>query len=93
MLGILNHKDKDQKLALKIQKSPIEPAGKIHSNSFASAEVLDKSEHWKNFVAIYGWVPAMTGDVKVKGVDANVDLTGSGLVLVSKTKIVTNRSI
>ena len=23
--------------------------------SFASAEILEKSEHWKNFVAIYGW--------------------------------------
>ena len=35
--------------------------------SFASAEILDKSEHWKNFVAIYGWVPAINGDVNQRG--------------------------
>ena len=46
----------------------------------ASAEILDKSEHWKNFVAIYGWVPAINGDVKVKGVDANVDITYSDVL-------------
>jgi hypothetical protein len=48
--------------------------------SFASAEILDKSDHWKNFVAIYGWVPAINGDVKVKGVDANVDVTYSDVL-------------
>jgi hypothetical protein len=50
------------------------------TTSFASAEILDKSEHWKNFVAIYGWVPAINGDVKVKGVDANVDITYSDVI-------------
>ena len=50
------------------------------STTLASAEILDKSEHWKNFVAIYGWVPAISGDVKVKGLDANVDLTYSDVL-------------
>ena len=43
--------------------------------SFASAEVLDKSDHWKSFAAIYGWVPAITGDVKVKGLQFDLDTT------------------
>ena len=43
--------------------------------SFASAEVLDKSDHWKSFAAIYGWVPAFTGDVKVKGLQFDLDTT------------------
>jgi hypothetical protein len=46
----------------------------------ASAEIIDKSEHWKNFVAIYGWMPSMNGDVKVKGVDANVDISFSDIL-------------
>jgi hypothetical protein len=48
--------------------------------SFASAEIIEKSDHWKNFLAVYGWVPAVSGDVKVKGVDANVDLTYSDIL-------------
>jgi hypothetical protein len=50
------------------------------TTSFASAEVIEKSNHWKHFLAIYGWVPAVSGDVKVKGVDANVDLTYSDIL-------------
>jgi len=40
-------------------------------------EILEKSEHWKNFAALYGWSQAITGDVKVKGVENNVDVTFS----------------
>jgi hypothetical protein len=43
--------------------------------SLATTEIIEKSGYWKNFIAIYGWTPAVTGDVKVKGVDANMDLT------------------
>jgi hypothetical protein len=43
--------------------------------SFASAEVLEKSEHWKSFASIYGWVPAFTGDIKVKGLQFDLDTT------------------
>jgi hypothetical protein len=35
--------------------------------SFVSAEILEKSDHWQNFVAIYGWAQSINGDVKVKG--------------------------
>jgi hypothetical protein len=48
--------------------------------SLASAEIIEKSDHWKHFLAIYGWVPAVSGDVKVKGLDANVDLTYSDIL-------------
>ena len=47
--------------------------------SLASAEILEKSEHWKNFVAIYGWAQAITGDVKVKGVENDLDISQSDL--------------
>jgi hypothetical protein len=48
--------------------------------SFASAEILEKSNDWKNFVAIYGWVQAINGDVKVKGVENNLDVTYSDVL-------------
>jgi hypothetical protein len=35
------------------------------STTLVSAEVLEKSDHWRSFAAIYGWVPAVTGDVKI----------------------------
>lgn len=43
--------------------------------SMVSAEVLEKSDHWKSFLSIYGWVPAFTGDAKFKGLDFEVDTT------------------
>jgi hypothetical protein len=49
------------------------------SISLASAEILEKSNDWKNFVAIYGWSQAITGDVKVKGVENNLDVTYSDI--------------
>jgi hypothetical protein len=36
-------------------------------------EIIEKSDHWKNFVAIYGWFPAVNGDVKVKGLESDLD--------------------
>ena len=45
------------------------------STSLASAEVLAKSDQWKSFAAIYGWVPAFTGDVKIKGLEFDLDTT------------------
>jgi hypothetical protein len=42
-------------------------------------EILEKSNDWKNFVAIYGWAQAITGDVKVKGVENNLDVSQSEL--------------
>jgi hypothetical protein len=47
------------------------------STTLASAEVLDKSENWKSFLSIYGWVPAFTGDVKIKGLEFDLDTTYS----------------
>ena len=41
----------------------------------ARAEVLEKSDQWKSFAAIYGWVPAFTGDVKIKGLEFDLDTT------------------
>ena len=46
----------------------------------AGAEVIDKSQEWKSFLAIYGWVPAITGDVKVKGLKSDVDVTYSDII-------------
>ena len=46
----------------------------------AGAEVLDKSQDWKSFLAIYGWIPAITGDVKVKGLKNDVDITYSDII-------------
>jgi len=48
--------------------------------SLASAEIIEKSDHWKNFFALYGWMPSVNGDVKVKGVDANVDIPFSDIL-------------
>ncbi|MBI5582271.1 MAG: hypothetical protein HY892_00455 [Deltaproteobacteria bacterium] len=45
----------------------------------ARAEILDKSDHWKSFFSIYGWVPAMSGDVKVKGLESDLDVTYSDI--------------
>jgi hypothetical protein len=45
----------------------------------AGAEVIEKSDHWKSFAAIYGWVPAVTGDVKVKGLKFDLDTTYSDI--------------
>ena len=40
-----------------------------------NSEVLEKSDQWKSFAAIYGWVPAFTGDVKIKGLEFDLDTT------------------
>ena len=45
------------------------------STSLVSAEVIEKSDQWKSFLSIYGWVPAFTGDAKFKGLDFEVDTT------------------
>ena len=42
-----------------------------------NSEVLEKSDQWKSFAAIYGWVPAFTGDVKIKGLEFDLDTTYS----------------
>jgi hypothetical protein len=42
-------------------------------------EIIEKSKDWKNFVAIYGWAQAITGDYKVKGVENNLDVSQSDL--------------
>jgi hypothetical protein len=46
----------------------------------AKAEVIDKSQDWKSFLAIYGWVPAISGDLKVKGVKSDLDVTYSDII-------------
>jgi hypothetical protein len=43
-------------------------------------EILEKSDHWKNFFAVYGWPQSIKGDFKVKGVDTNVDVPFSDIV-------------
>ncbi len=50
------------------------------STSWGSAEVLEKSDQWKSFLAIYGWVPAITGDVKVKGLESDLDVSYSDVL-------------
>jgi hypothetical protein len=42
-----------------------------------NSEVLEKSDHWKSFLSIYGWVPAFTGDLKIKGLEFDLDTTYS----------------
>jgi hypothetical protein len=37
-------------------------------------EILEKSDQWKNFAALYGWAQAINGDMKIKGVETNVDI-------------------
>jgi hypothetical protein len=41
--------------------------------SLASAEVMAKSDELKSFVALYAWLPAVYGDVRVKGVNFDVN--------------------
>jgi hypothetical protein len=48
--------------------------------SMSSAEVLDKSEQWKSFLSIYGWLPAINGDLKAKGVEADLDVSYSDIL-------------
>jgi hypothetical protein len=43
----------------------------------AGAEILAKSDQWKSFFSIYGWLPALTGDIKIKGVESNLDSSHS----------------
>jgi hypothetical protein len=38
-----------------------------------NSEVLEKSDHWKSFLSIYGWFPAVNGDVKIKGLELDLD--------------------
>ena len=39
----------------------------------ASAEVIEKSDNWKSFLSIYGWGNIVNGDVKVKGIEADIN--------------------
>jgi hypothetical protein len=41
--------------------------------SLASAEVLDKSDHWKSFLSVYGWGQIINGDIKVKGIESDIN--------------------
>jgi hypothetical protein len=50
------------------------------STSLVSAEVLEKSENWKSFLSLYGWLPAITGDVKVKGLESDLDISYSDVL-------------
>jgi hypothetical protein len=50
------------------------------TTSFASAEVLAKSDQWKSFLSIYGWVPAINGDMKIKGVESDLDVSYSDIL-------------
>jgi len=43
------------------------------SASLASAQVVAKSDEWKSFFGIYAWIPAIYGDVRVKGVNYDID--------------------
>jgi hypothetical protein len=47
------------------------------TSSLASADVVQKSDDWKNFIAVYAWLPAITGNLKTKGVESNLDVTYS----------------
>ena len=49
----------------------------LGSGAPGHTEILEKSNDWKNFAALYGWVPAINGDLKVKGVENNLDITYS----------------
>jgi hypothetical protein len=44
------------------------------------AEVVSKDNQWQSYLAGYGWVPAVTGDVKVKGLVNNVSTTYSDAI-------------
>jgi hypothetical protein len=39
----------------------------------ASAEVIEKSDQWKSFLSVYGWVNVIDGDIKVKGLESDID--------------------
>jgi len=39
----------------------------------AKAQVLEKSEQWKSFLSVYGWAQSVTGDVKIKGIEGDID--------------------
>jgi hypothetical protein len=43
------------------------------SASLASAQVVSKSDEWKSFVGVYGWIPGIYGDVRVKGINYDID--------------------
>ena len=45
------------------------------STSLVSAEVIEKSDQWKSFLSIYGWANIVNGDVKVKGVESDINNT------------------
>ena len=45
----------------------------ILSTSWGSAEVIEKSDQWKSFLSIYGWANIVNGDVKVKGVESDIN--------------------
>lgn len=49
------------------------------TSTFASAEILDKSDQWKSYLAIYGWLPAINGDIKVKGLENDLDVSYSDI--------------
>jgi len=34
------------------------------STSMVSAQVIEKSDHWKSFLSIYGWGTSLTGTLK-----------------------------
>ena len=39
----------------------------------ARAEVIEKSDQWKYFLSFYGWAQAFNGDVKIKGIESDMD--------------------
>jgi hypothetical protein len=39
----------------------------------AGAEVIDKSDQWKSFLSVYGWGNIVNGDIKVKGLEADIN--------------------
>ncbi len=45
------------------------------STSLVSAEVIEKSDQWKSFLSIYGWANIVNGDVKIKGVESDINNT------------------
>ena len=45
-----------------------------------NSEILAKSDQWRSFFSIYGWLPAITGDVKVKGLESDLDATYSDVL-------------
>jgi len=42
----------------------------LGTGTMGRTEVLEKSNNWKNFLAVYAWPQAITGDFKVKGVES-----------------------